>query len=95
MAMERGGGGGSEGWGLRPRMVLSYPILTPPHMMGKFFFPHPYPLGLHEAPPPPRKTLFLVNLSTTITIVFNKTFFINKNILEITNEFIPSNQTNF
>ena len=46
-------------------------------------------------PAPSRKTLLLVNLPTTITIVFNKTCFVNKNILEITNKFIPSNQTNF
>ena len=44
---------------------------------------------------PPRKTLLLVNLPITITIVFNKNCFINKYILEITNNFISSNQTNF
>ena len=42
-----------------------------------------------------RKTLLLVNLPTTITIIFNKTCFFNKNKIEITNKFIPSNQTNF
>ena len=44
---------------------------------------------------PSRKTLFLVDLLTIITIFFNKTCFINKNILKITNKFIPSNQINF
>ena len=34
-------------------------------------------------------------MPTTITILFNKTYFVNKNILEITNKFIPLNQTNF
>ena len=58
-----------------------------------FFLPHPHPLGSHEAPP--RKTLLLVNLPTIITIFFNKTYFVSKNILEITNKFILSNQTNF
>ena len=36
-----------------------------------------------------------VNFPTTITIVFNKTYFVNKNLLEITNKFIPTNQTNY
>ena len=40
------------------------------------------------------KTLFFVNLLMTTTIVFKKTCFINKNILEIKNKFIRSNQTN-
>ena len=43
----------------------------------------------------PVKLYFFVNLSRTITIVFNKTSFVNKNIFEITNKSIPSNQTNF
>ena len=53
-----------------------------------FVLSHPYPT-------PSYKTLFLVNLPTTITIVFNKTYFITKNIFEITNKFIPSNQSNY
>ena len=52
-------------------------------------------LGASQSLAPSRKTLLLVNLSTTITIVFNKICFINKNILKITNKFILSNQTNF
>ena len=51
--------------------------------------------GAPQSPAPPRKTLLLINLPTTITIVFNKTYFVNKNILKITNKFIPSNQINF
>ena len=47
------------------------------------------------APILPFKTLLLVNLLTFITIFFNKIRFVNKNILEITNKFIPSYQTNF
>ena len=58
-----------------------------------FFLSHPHPLGPRETPP--RKTLLLVNLPTIITIVFNKTYFVSKNILEIKNKFILSNQTNF
>ena len=42
-----------------------------------------------------RKTLLLVNLLKTIIIVINKICFANKNILEITNKFIPSNQIIF
>ena len=42
-----------------------------------------------------RKTLFLVNLPTTITIIFNKTCFFNKNKIEIINKFTPSKQINF
>ena len=76
-----------------PRMVLSYPIPAPPCMTEKIFLSHP--LRAPRSPAPSCKTLLLVNLPTTIAIVFNKICFINKNILEINNEFIPSNQTNF
>ena len=71
-----------------PCMILSYPIPTLPCMTWKFFLPHLRPLE-------PHKTLILVNFSTTITVVFNKTYFVNKNILEIAKKFILSNQTNF
>ena len=60
---------GSKGWGL----------CLAPH---SFFLLHPCPLGSCETLP--CKTLLLVNLLTTITIVFNKTYFVSKNILEIT-----------
>ena len=73
-------------------------VLSNPHPVShdreNFLAPSP-PNGAPRSPAPPCKTLLLVNLSTTITIVFNKTCFINKNILEITNKFIPTNQTNF
>ena len=46
-------------------------------------------------PASPCKILFLVNLPTTITTISNKTCFVNKNILEITNKLIPSIQSNF
>ena len=71
---------GSKGWGLTPALH-------------GFVLPHP--LGSRKPPILFRKTLFLVNLTTTITIVFNKTCIVNKNILEITNKFISSYQTNF
>ena len=57
------------------------------------FLPHPRPMGPRKAPPhptPSHKTLLFVNLPITIIIVFNKTYFVNKNILEITNKFITS-----
>ena len=44
--------------------------------------------GAPRIPVPLRKTLLLVDFPTTITIFFNKTWFINKNILKITNKFI-------
>ena len=91
MAMGRGGAGPKDG------VFIPAPhgfVLPYPRMMGKIFLTHPCPLGPCKALSQP-VTLLLVNLSTTITIVFNKIYFINKNILEITNKFIPSNQTNF
>ena len=92
------GRGESEGCYLRSRPAWFYLTLFPPHPTShdreNFLAPSP-PLGAPRSPTPPRKALLLVNLPTTITIVFNKTYFINKNILEITNKFIPSNQTNF
>ena len=75
----------AELWGFRPR----------PAWWGKFLAPSP-PLSALQSPAPPHKTLFLVNLPTTITIFSNKmTCFNNKNILEIIDKFILSNQTNF
>ena len=74
-------------------MILYYPILAL-YDRENFLAPS-LSLGALQSPAPPRKTLFLVNLPTTITIVFNKTSFMNKNIFEITNKFISSNQTNF
>ena len=82
------GWGEAERWGLRPR-------LAPPHMMGKNFPPHPCSLGPHEILSHLIKLYFLLIFPITSTIFFKETYFINKNILEITTKFIPSNQINF
>ena len=77
------GWGGAKRWGLRPRLAWFYLALSPP-------------LDASRSPAPPRKTLFLLIFLTTSTIFFIiKTYFINKNIPEITTKFIPSNQINF
>ena len=73
--------------------VLRHPRPVP-HDEKNFLTPSP-PLRATRIPTLFRKILLLVNLPTTITIVFNKTCFVNKNIFEITNKFISSNQTNF
>ena len=94
MAMGRGK---SKGWGLCPRPTWFRCTPSPrlaPHDGENFPAPSS-PLGAPQNPAPPCKTLLLVNLPTTIVIVFNKTCFVNKNILKINNKFIPSNQTNF
>ena len=83
----------SKGWGLRPRPTWF--CLTPSPHDGKNFLTSSPSLGALQSPTSLRRTLLIVNLSTTITIVFNKIYFVNKNILEITNKFILSNQTNF
>ena len=89
------GRGGSKGWGIRPRPVWFCLTSSPPHMTEKIFLPHPHILGPRKTPSPCCKTLLFVNLPITITIVFNQTCFVNKNILEITNKFILSNQFSF
>ena len=92
--------GNGAGWGQKkgssfpPHMVLSFPISALSHKMEKIFLHHPHPLGSCEAPPHPVK-LYMSICSTTITYFSNKTYFINKNRLEITTKFIISNQTNF
>ena len=98
--------GRSQGWqwggaGLKDGVLTSIPhgfiLLHPcptPHDGENFPAPSS-PLGALQSPAPPHKTLLLVNFPTTIAIIFNKTCFVNKNILEINNKFIPSNQTNF
>ena len=87
------GRGGVEGWGLRP--CPAWFCLNPcPHDGENFFTPSP-PLEALRSPASSHKTLLFVNLLTTSTIFFNETYFINKNILEITTKFIPSNQFNF
>ena len=66
MAMRQGQQMGSSS---PPRMVLSYPILAPPHMTGKTFSPQPRPLGSHKAPPNSVKLYFLL-IFPTISIIF-------------------------
>ena len=73
--------------------ILSHPRLAP-HDKENFLTPF-LPLRALQSPAPPHKTLLRVNLPITITIFFNKTCFVNKNILKITKNFIPSNQTYF
>ena len=90
------GRGGAEGWVF---VLASHGFVLPhprsAHMMGKTFSPHLRPLGPCEAPPHLIKLYFLLICSTTSTIFFfNETYFINKNILEITTKFIQSNQIN-
>ena len=87
------GRGKSEGWGLRPRPTWF--CFTQSLHDGKNFLTLSPSLRALQSPISFCKTLLLINLSTTITIVFNKIYFVNKNILKITNKFIPSNQTNF
>ena len=73
--------------------VLPHPCPAPHD--GENFLAPSSPFGAPHSPAFPRKTQLFVNLSTIITIFFSKTCFVNKNILEITNKFIPSNQTTF
>ena len=73
--------------------VLSHYRLAP-HDGENFLTPSP-PLGALRSPVPPRKTLLSINFPYNQYNFFNETYFINKNILEITTKFIPSNQINF
>ena len=93
--MTIGQGGAKDGvFTLAPHgFVLPHPY-SAPHNMENFVTPSP-PLGPHEALTYLVKLYFLLIFLTTITIFFNKTYFINKNILEITTKFILSNQTKF
>ena len=91
-----------EMWGQRmgssspPHMVLFCPIPAPPHMIEKTFSPHPHPLEPCKGLSHLIKLYFLLICLTTSTIFFLiKTYFVNKNILEITTKFILSNQINF
>ena len=57
---------------------------------------HPCPLGPCDVLSYPVKLYFLLICPTTITIFSNNIIcFNNKNIFEIINKFIASNQTNF
>ena len=92
MAMGRGRAGLKDGVFVPSSCGFVLPHLFPtPHDRENFFTPS-LPL---RAPPHPIKLYFLLICLTTSTIVFNETYFINKNILEITTKFIPSNQINF
>ena len=62
---------------------------------GENFFTSSSPIGAPRNLAPPCKTLFFINLPYNLYYFFNKTYSINKNILEITINFIPSNQINF
>ena len=64
-----------------PYMVLSYPIFALPYLAWweKFSCPISAPWG----PAPLHNTLLLTNLLTIITVVFNKTYFFNKNNLKL------------
>ena len=95
------------GWqwgGAGPKDRVSAPTLH------SFVLPHPHPT-LYDGenflapfppfralrspiPPHPVKLHFLL-ICPQLLLFFNKTYLINKNIFEITNKFIPSNQTNF
>ena len=74
-------------------LVLSHSCPAP-HDKKNFLALSP-PLRASWNPAPPRKTLHFVNLPTIIAIIYKKTYFISKNVLEIKNKFIPSNSTNF
>ena len=73
--------------------VLLHPRPSPHDV--EIFLPHPCPFGPCKAPPHPIKLYFLMIYPQLLQFFFNKTCFINKNILEIINKFIPSNQTKF
>ena len=74
-----------------PPMVLSC-LIPASHDEENFLTPSP-PLGTPQASP--HKTLLFVNLSYDQYKFFHETYFINKNILEITTKFIQSNKINF
>ena len=101
MAIGAGRGGDEDqrmGSSSLPRMVLSYSIPAPPHLTphdGENLLTPSLPLEALRSPAPPRKTLLFIILPYNQYNFFNETYFINKNILEITTKFIPSNQINF
>ena len=92
MAMGQGGAGLKDGvFALVPQdFVLLHP--RPLSHDTENFLPHLRPLGPCEVPSYFVKLYFLLICLTISTNFFNKTYFINKNILEITTKFIPSNQ---
>ena len=94
------GWGRTKGWS--SSFVLSHPYPTP-HNGKNFIVPCiTVPQGLVKPCPHPVKPYFLLIFPTTIAyiyiyiyIFFNETYFINKNIFEITTKFITSNPINF
>ena len=70
--------------------VLLHPRPVP-HDTENFLL-HLRPLGPCEVPSHLVKLYFLLICLTISTNFFNENYFINKNILEITTKFIPSNQ---
>ena len=73
--------------------ILPHPC-SAPHDGENFLFLSS-PLGALRNLTPPSKTLLFVNLPYNQYNFFNETYFINKNIIEISTKFIPSNQINF
>ena len=94
MAMGRGGPKDGVFASTPHGFVLLYPH---PALHDKEpFSPHPHTLRPCETPPHLVKQYIFVNLPRNqYNFFFNKTYFINKNILEIITKFIPSNQINF
>ena len=97
---------GSQGWQwgrAGPKDVVFAPapygfVLPHPHPAshdGKNLLCHPRPLGLSKPLPHPIKLYFLLISHNYYNCFFKKNLFVNKNILKITNKFIPSNKTNF
>ena len=95
---------GGVRWGFKmgssflSRMVFSCSIIASSRPIlhdGKNFPTPSPPLGALRSPTSLRKTLLFVNLPYNYYNFSNETYFINKNILEITTKFIPSNQINF
>ena len=77
----------------RGRVGLKDGVFIP--VLHGFILSYPRSLGPREVPSHCIKLYFLLIYPTTSTIFFNETYFINKNIPEITTKFIPSNQINF
>ena len=82
--------GEAKGWGLHPCLLwFCLAFFLPYRMTKKISCPIlGLPFRAPQSPAPLCKILFLVNLSHNY-YNFNKTCFINKNILEITTKFIP------
>ena len=91
MAMGQGGAGLKDGVFALPQDFVLLHSRSVPHDTENFL-PYLRPLGPCEVPSHFVKFYFLLICLTISTNFFNKTYFINKNIFEITTKFIPSNQ---